>query len=326
MQPDKDGRFCGSCQKTVVDFTTMSDQEILNWLSGADSSVCGRFMGDQLNRNLAPANPHRKSRWAVWQFLLAGLLISSEVSAQEQPAKPPVSQTDKKPDLKDGIVSGLVMRLPSVEPHITVQVVDIEDGQPVPGATVRIDNHAFSSDEKGQVSIARAMALKAHTLEITSVGYERKTMTLDKSIWKDDMLTISLPLSRQIMGEVVVTTSTTVKGKMSLRCDTSYTFGRFLKDTLSLVGLGKKPLTVYPNPVARGASATISLRDIRPGNYMAQLYSGAGALVESIHLENVDGPRTELLNIPATIAAGPYFVKLVEISTGKSIVSELVIF
>lgn len=145
MRPNNDGRYCDSCQKTVVDFTMVSDQEILTWLSGAGNSVCGRFMGDQLNRNLSPATTPRKNRWEVWQFLLAGLLISSEVSAQEQPPQPPVSQTDKKTDREDGVVAGLVMRIPSPSSHITVQVVDLDNGQPVPGATVRIDKHMFSA-------------------------------------------------------------------------------------------------------------------------------------------------------------------------------------
>ena len=35
MQVIKDGRYCASCQKTVVDFTAMSDQEVLSWLAGA---------------------------------------------------------------------------------------------------------------------------------------------------------------------------------------------------------------------------------------------------------------------------------------------------
>ena len=31
-----------------------------------------------------------------------------------------------------------------------------------------------------------------------------------------------------------------------------------LKDTLTFLGLAKKPLTVYPNPVVKGASVTLS--------------------------------------------------------------------
>jgi len=58
---------------------------------------------------------------------------------------------------------------------------------------------------------------------------------------------------------------------------------------------------------------------------MAQLFSASGVLVETMRMEGVDGPRTELLNIPETVAAGTYFVKLLNISTGKTTIQELVV-
>ena len=326
MQTDTDGRFCGSCRKTVVDFTMMSDQEVITWLSGAGKSVCGRFMGDQLNRDLSPVKQPKRNRWAVWQFLLTGLLLSSEVPAQEKPPAPPVSQVDSRTD-EVIVIAGLVgsRRVPAGPAHITIRVVDSISGEPLPWASVRLGRLGFQTDSAGSVNIVREKIMGGHTMEVSSVGYETKIVQLNKKMLSEGQLTVSLPLSRHVMGDVVVVTSRTVMGKMSLRCDTSYTFGRMVKDTLSLFGLTKKPLTVYPNPVARGASVTISLRDIKPGNYMAQLISASGVLVESMRMENVDGPRTELLNIPETVAAGPYFVKLLNTVTGKVVVQELVV-
>src|SRR5688572_18266689 len=52
------GRFCGSCQKQVVDFTTMSDEQLVLFFkkqiqsSSGEGSVCGRFMQDQLDRSI----------------------------------------------------------------------------------------------------------------------------------------------------------------------------------------------------------------------------------------------------------------------------------
>jgi len=31
MSPKEQGRYCGSCQKTVVDFSVMSDKEIVDY-------------------------------------------------------------------------------------------------------------------------------------------------------------------------------------------------------------------------------------------------------------------------------------------------------
>lgn len=51
MQPEATGRFCGSCEKSVIDFTGMSDFSIVNYLeSHKNEKVCGRFTKPQLDR------------------------------------------------------------------------------------------------------------------------------------------------------------------------------------------------------------------------------------------------------------------------------------
>jgi hypothetical protein len=48
MTPKDQGRHCGSCCKTVVDFTTWEPQDILLHFQ-SNKNVCGRFTVDQLN-------------------------------------------------------------------------------------------------------------------------------------------------------------------------------------------------------------------------------------------------------------------------------------
>jgi hypothetical protein len=50
MTPNEQGRFCGSCQKTVVDFTNFSTDDIQNYFTKHyGQKVCGRFKQQQLN-------------------------------------------------------------------------------------------------------------------------------------------------------------------------------------------------------------------------------------------------------------------------------------
>ena len=45
MSPNKEGRHCGVCDKTVVDFTVMSQGEITNYLSNNyKAQICGRIL------------------------------------------------------------------------------------------------------------------------------------------------------------------------------------------------------------------------------------------------------------------------------------------
>ncbi len=54
MEPDAKGRFCGSCQKTVIDFTAMTDSQLLSFFKNNTGDVCGKVADDQLERAIAP--------------------------------------------------------------------------------------------------------------------------------------------------------------------------------------------------------------------------------------------------------------------------------
>lgn len=51
MTSEANGRFCGACEKSVVDFTKMSDFSIVSYLENhKQEKVCGRFTKPQLDR------------------------------------------------------------------------------------------------------------------------------------------------------------------------------------------------------------------------------------------------------------------------------------
>lgn len=70
MQPNEQGRFCANCQKTVVDYTTLSDRELVKLLAKGSEARCGRFYNEQLNRPLLASNPVTTSVWRQWFGLL----------------------------------------------------------------------------------------------------------------------------------------------------------------------------------------------------------------------------------------------------------------
>lgn len=53
------GRCCGSCQKTVVDFSLLSDAEIFAVITNSKEAVCGHFEPSQLERAIMPGVPAR---------------------------------------------------------------------------------------------------------------------------------------------------------------------------------------------------------------------------------------------------------------------------
>ena len=68
MSPRDQGRFCGSCEKMVVDFSKMTDQELIQHLSQSNRGICGRFKNDQLNRPIEMPKP--KNLWKFPRFMM----------------------------------------------------------------------------------------------------------------------------------------------------------------------------------------------------------------------------------------------------------------
>jgi hypothetical protein len=77
MTPDENGRFCLSCSKNVIDFSEMTNAEIVEYfLNNQDKEVCGRYRNSQLNTPLLTVSEEVFiSRAPLWQKFLAILLI-----------------------------------------------------------------------------------------------------------------------------------------------------------------------------------------------------------------------------------------------------------
>ncbi len=86
MTPDKNGKFCASCQKTVVDFSRMTDAEIFNYFDTFQGATCGRFTEKQLRTPIIEPlvlMPQNRWAWALSALLLPTLAASQTVKMSE---------------------------------------------------------------------------------------------------------------------------------------------------------------------------------------------------------------------------------------------------
>jgi hypothetical protein len=78
MTPTTKGRFCSSCDKTVIDFTNMSRYEIGSYLKEHQASgVCGHIYTSQLDQIVLriPAHLLEQQRFSSKFFALALLIV-----------------------------------------------------------------------------------------------------------------------------------------------------------------------------------------------------------------------------------------------------------
>jgi Secretion system C-terminal sorting domain len=83
MTANHEGRFCNSCQKTVVDFTAMSDTQVLNFINSNADKTCGIFYENQLEKQMLV--PRKPLPWLKYFFTitLPAFLLSQKANAQK---------------------------------------------------------------------------------------------------------------------------------------------------------------------------------------------------------------------------------------------------
>ena len=118
MTPVEKGKFCGACQKQVVDFSNMSDRQVAEFFKkpiqsfSKGSSVCGRFMADQLDRPIEI--PGKRIPWVKYffQITLPAFLFSMKTSAQKTQGavKVVTKDTTRIPLINNDSMVGMVAR------------------------------------------------------------------------------------------------------------------------------------------------------------------------------------------------------------------------
>ena len=76
MSPNEQGAFCSVCSKTVIDFTSLSDEEVQNYfLNQRGQKTCGRFRNDQLKSNEDPLQRLLADSIPFWKKFLAIVVV-----------------------------------------------------------------------------------------------------------------------------------------------------------------------------------------------------------------------------------------------------------
>lgn len=195
MTPEDKGRFCASCQKKVFDFTRSSDREIVTAFE-QNQNLCGRFLNNQLNRDLN--KPEQKSTvWIAVSASIISLTGLQEVTAQE-PVK--TEQTDQR------ILLGKPAYVKPSQIEVSGVVVD-EKGFPIAAANITVKGTTISTqaDLDGKF---RIKALKNDILVFSFIGNETKEINVTQ-----DQINVILKDDVHMLGEIVVVKKRTLFGR-----------------------------------------------------------------------------------------------------------------
>lgn len=203
MTPVSDGRYCQSCCKTVMDFTQMSNNEIISYLS-SNTNICGRFnngqmsnINDHLQLDDAPIMPNLKG----WSLLLALLVpvVFNRVLAQSKPVTVQAS-TNKSNHCNDTTIGKIVS-----PKYQTIKGAIVDDKNlPLAGAVVTVPQLNLSSvaDVNGRFKLSVPMT--ATVFDVRFIGYDTQKVAIKTN--GEQNYTIQLKPSQVLLGELVVIT------------------------------------------------------------------------------------------------------------------------
>jgi hypothetical protein len=156
MTSEAQGKFCNACEKSVVDFSMMSDAQIFNYFSQPKSQkVCGRFNADQVDRALVnvipqrPLPPPQLLHFAYVLIVVLGVGLSScsntvtgkaEITAQQDSVSPKMGKPVTK--MGEAVIGKVSAPASSTAPEIEMGKPRIIMGDTILSKPVKEDSTA----------------------------------------------------------------------------------------------------------------------------------------------------------------------------------------
>lgn len=210
MTPAAQGRHCAACNKVVVDFTRMTDAEVLAYVGQSAGAGCGRFREEQLGRPLMESLPDSGASWRKRLLAVAALLGLGTAAAPAVGAQQAVPVRVQRTITMGMVAQPATSVAPTLLPPLVVRgvVQDSVTHEPLPGVTVLVASSTIgvSSNQAGTFELVLPEAFRDSQpipLQFSFVGY--KTQYLPISPQHMEALTVDLaPDTRMLSGEHLV--------------------------------------------------------------------------------------------------------------------------
>jgi hypothetical protein len=206
MLGEERGKFCLSCQKTVVDFSRMTNEEIINYFEqNAGKSICGRIAKHQHN---TPISNYRKIITPWFNKYVAGLFMALGFY---QPLRGQTVEFKPEHHMMKGKIAVKNTQMPSDKKLvINGRVLDSQTNKGIKGVEITVAGSEIvvTTDKNGNYSIEVPPRLQNESLilivnhanyiykEITGIDYQKTTVSVVTKLYKEEK-------HEMIMGKMV---------------------------------------------------------------------------------------------------------------------------
>lgn len=345
MTPADQGRLCMACSKEVIDFSSMTDTEVLNFFSlESYSNICGRVYPDQLERVIGAEGIATRKSW-YWKHIALFMFLFSKTSMKAQVRPKVVIPAINKEQfnirsgglrgqLNDNAEKNADIAKKYNEQSVLILVKDNETYLPLEKASLSIDipgtHNKFitSTDHQGHYLVNNKGDDQISTISISAEGYETNLVTinwmilnsinsqkeiymlkaLDKPVYKKlDDITLKESVQRRMVGGML--------GGMGIRAISIRSHKALINKIETFI---TDSLRIYPNPIVRGNTFNIVLKLKNAGIYFIQIADAEGRILLQKRVNAEGYHHTETLQSDPRWVSGIYYTRIFN-STNKLI-------
>lgn len=324
MHAHEQGRFCDSCSKAVIDFTTMTNAQVFKTLMNGDANICGRFSDTQIEQGVAYGIEKQKH----WHKYLLGLLLPAVFYAK--PAKAQmglIAMHTKKTKVENTNKKSRADAEKAFE--ITGKIFDSETSKAIPNVSVMVKHSSSGevSDADGNFHWKGKTISSTIVLVISAIGYDTKEIQVSIPVNNFKMNVEAVYLNKKVieLETVAVYAHTkTIHSFAGPKCSSQTSeFIGFLGGIGQSVRL--KPAThlykrletsltdslkVYPNPAQRGSNMKVAIKLKEAGLHTLQVIDVSGKVMFQKQVNAVDKKYNAEIACDSRWASGIYFLRV----------------
>lgn len=167
MTPTERGKFCAHCQKDVIDFSSKTDIEIVNFAKHNKGNFCGRFIDTQLEKEFSYTEHEKYSNLKYAAALALGLLTAENAIGQNNNPKTEITNKDSKKKDTACLQTNTVGS--NKKDSTNIDEVEVVITAPMPKSHSIVVNGNFSIEYKPQID---SISLKS--IQKKEVGKSKK--------------------------------------------------------------------------------------------------------------------------------------------------------
>ncbi len=285
MLPQTNGKHCNQCNKTVVDFTYMTDNEVLHYFTNnTNQNICGRLAESQLNRDVALQLPmvNNPSKWYL-KYVALSLLFVNNYKANAQMGK---IRLPEKVCNKDTI-------MPKISTKNLQGKIVSTNVKSVAKANIMLGGVRCINKDIKPLLIVDGKITALGDINIINPNVIEAVSILSTAA------TTALYGPDGVGGALLVTTKKITPLKKMIKK---------VKDTITIQKhLSKPTIKVFPNPVSIGSIVSVVSNNITNNNCNLSIYNSSRQLIETFNL-NTNNKFT--FTISSKYSTGLYYIQL----------------